>query len=267
MFVKVQQSLFDYSIKCYQMQKYNSSNEEKEKDNEIDYKLMSMYRAKSKILDYAKNNIFNYFFTLTIDSKKCDITKDLEISTEIRQFFNNFKKRYDKNFRFILVSEYGKKNNRLHFHGLLYIENNNYLKKCTSRSLGTYYRFETLFKRYGANSLIKIHEYSIKCAMYVSKYITKTETKKGNFYSNYWCSRGLKTSKTLYNIDLNIDYANESLQKAKEYLLSIFPVLDNVLGFKDGKFCSSLFCPIEKWKDIFTIYYNNDKITNEEKGG
>lgn len=267
MFVKVEQSLFDYSIKCYQRNKNSSLGGENLKSNNIDYELMSLYRAKSKILDYAKNNVFNYFFTLTIDNKKCDITKDFEIAVEIRKFFNNFKTRYDNNFKFILVSEYGKKNNRLHFHGLLYIENKDYLKRCSSRSLGTYYRFENLFKRFGANSLIFIHDYSIKCAMYVSKYITKTETKKGVFYSNYWCSRGLKTSKTLHNMDLNINYTNETLQQVKEYLLGIIPILDKVLGFKDGKFCSSLFCPIEKWKDLFTIGLQSVIILNEEKGG
>ena len=267
MFIKVEQSLFDYSIKCYQRNKNSSLCGENVKSSDIDYELMSLYRAKSKILDYAKNNIFNYFFTLTIDNKKCDITKDFEIAFEIRKFFNNFKTRYDNNFRFILVREYGKKNNRLHFHGLLYIENKDYLKRCSSRSLGTYYRFENLFKRFGANSLIFIYDYTIKCAMYVSKYITKTDTKKGAFYSNYWCSRGLKTSKTLHNIDLNIDYTNKTLQQTKEYLQSIIPVLDNVLGFKEGKFCSSLFCPIEKWKDIFTIGLQSDIIVNEEKGG
>lgn len=192
--VKVEENMFDYKITFSSLilQSLPYREGKKLKDEIIRYD-SNLYRAKSKILDYAKNNTFNYFITITVDDKKYDLTNYEEIRKVITKYFNNFKNRYDSEFKYILVAELGSKNNRLHFHGLVYLSNTRNLKHIRNGL----YRDMKLFDTLGANQFKKIKDYDISCALYCSKYIEK-DNSAVNLYSRYYfCSKGLKTSKNI----------------------------------------------------------------------
>ena len=193
--IKVEENMFDYKITFSSSlpQEVNNSSSKKRDDNLIIRYDASIYRAKSMILDYAKNNIFNYFLTITIDSKKMDPSNYEEIRRVICKYFSNIKHRYDSTFKYILVAEYGGKNKRLHFHGLVYLENKNLLKHVKNGL----YRNEKLFSELGANQFKPIVEYNVHCAVYCSKYIEKDNCACNLFNRYYFCSKGLNKSKNI----------------------------------------------------------------------
>lgn len=199
--IKIEENMFDYKLTITSVLPSNCSyiRSKKQKGEIVRYD-SNIYRAKAKILDYAKNNIFNYFITITIDSKKYDASKFVEIRAIICKYFNNLKNRYDSTFKYILVAELGSKNNRLHFHGLVYLENKNILKHIKNGL----YRDEKLFNTLGANQWKPIKEYNVQCALYCSKYIEKDNSATNLYNRYYFCSKGLKSSKNItYLFDEN----------------------------------------------------------------
>lgn len=192
--VKVEENMFDYKITFSStlpmVQPYRGGSKQKEEIVRYD---SNIYRAKAKILDYAKNNIFNYFLTITIDSKKFDLSNYETLRKKISKYFDNIKQQKDSSFKYILVAELGGKNKRLHFHGLIYLENKDLLKHI-GRGL---YRNEYLFKTFGANQFKPITEYNVSCALYCSKYIEKYNSCINMFNRYYFCSKGLKISKNI----------------------------------------------------------------------
>ena len=137
--------------------------------------LSSYYRAKKTIREYACNNDFNYFITITFDNSKVDITNELAIQKRICKYFNNFKNRYDSSFKYIIVAERGKKTKRLHFHGLVYLSNTTKLTYVGRDKKSGYlnYREEWLFQNFGRTTFIPITSYKLDVINYISKYITK----------------------------------------------------------------------------------------------
>lgn len=192
--VKVEENLFDYKITFSSIlpQTNTLKGGKKIKDEIVRYD-SNLFRAKSKLLDYAKNNKFNYFITITIDDKKYDLENYEVIRKVILKYFNNFKNRYDNEFKYILVAELGSKNKRLHFHGLVNLSNTRNLKHIRNGI----YRDMKLFDTLGANQFKKIKDYDIACALYISKYIQKDNTAVNLYSRYYFCSKGLKTSKNI----------------------------------------------------------------------
>lgn len=178
-----------------------------------DYVAESLSRAKRTIIDYADNNEFNYFVTITFDQKKIDRTNGELLYNQIKKAFKYYKKVYCPTLKYLLVPEMHQDGN-FHFHGLVKIDyvlddNGNAVpptdltrhydkfKHCH------YWRSRYFFDHFGAVRFDKIFANSIACSRYISKYITK-ETEKA-FPLTYLCSRGLKKSQILWHDEFDSD--------------------------------------------------------------
>jgi len=161
----------------------------------------SISRAKRTIIDYGLNNEFNYFVTITFDDdKKCNSFDYDETKKKLLQSFNNFQKRKDKNFKYLIVPEIHD-SGRIHFHGWFYTERDDLLKYMfyDKKTKHRVYRHETFFEQFGAITCVKINDYTLGAALYIVKYISKDLGGiKLPFKQYYFASKGLKRSEVIY---------------------------------------------------------------------
>lgn len=156
---------------------------------EEDEKLKNMYRVRRKLFDYAKNNQFDYFWTLTFDSSFDDNDKRIEEMLRWLDMERKRAARLEKDFRYIFVPELHK-SGLLHFHGvtggyspeLVYSGHkfkNVRVFNCVS--------FEAGFTNV---QMVRSKE---KISRYITKYITKdlmnSPVRKNK--KKYWCSKNL----------------------------------------------------------------------------
>lgn len=186
-----------------------------EEENNKDYKFHrvllkeSALRAKRTVLDYGYNNSWNYFITLTIDSKKIDYSDKSLILKKVLKQFDNFKQRYDKDFKYILIPEMGSIHSRLHFHGIIHTKNIqglSYLFFDTKHRVKVY-RNEWFFKHLGANQFIEINNDSEAIGRYICKYMGKNFDDEFYRVYNCWyfCSKGLNKSDVIFNGEVSDD--------------------------------------------------------------
>ena len=187
-------------------------------------RLNSVQRTKAVVREYAHCNEFNYFVTFTFDSNKIDRYDYNLLKKRITQFFNDFKKRYQHNFKYLIVPEFHR-DGAIHFHGLLYIDESEL--KINSNGYFTWSRYE---KRFGFISLSKIVDKE-KIANYIAKYITKDVDIIEKYKNRYFCSVGLKK---------------------KELLLEL-PILPNI--FEKIDFFESEICFVKDvdYKELFNL--------------
>lgn len=208
--IQIKKSLYDYTISLFTEQKNSDSTQfveriiwdnretgechfETSQEKKERYLQESIARSKRVAIDYCKNNKFNYFVTISFDSKKVDVNDIVYLRKRICKYFNNFRTRYDNNFRYIIVPEYGEKNGRIHFHGMVYQENKKFLKHLAYAD----YREGNLFNGLGACKWRKINHYDSRLQNYISKYITKDLLRI--YKCSYFCSKGLKRSILVYS--------------------------------------------------------------------
>lgn len=250
--IKLTESLFDKKIVIYSNQLENKKLCEVKRKNKKGTFVSdsSVIRARSRLIDYAKNNIFNYMITITFDEKKFSASNLFVARKKIIKYFNNYKNRYDSTFRFIIIPELGSENKRLHFHGLIYCESPDKLdlkflfidKKLKTKK----YRSEWFFKNFGANTFEKINNYSLGCVSYITKYITKDVLNNCALYScSYFCSRGLKTSKTIYSND----------GSKKDLFFNFVSYLNDLGMFKSYDFCDFLIMSNDCFSDLFATSF------------
>ena len=149
----------------------------------------SVRRSKVSVVDIATINKFDYFGTITINGKWHDIYNPSAILDRLLKYFNNYKSRIAKDFEYLIVPEYGEKNNRLHFHFLafgirkedLFINEYNYLD------------WRPIRERFGHVQITEINdtqEDRLNVAKYCAKYMTKDNIQIRSH--RYFCSKGLK---------------------------------------------------------------------------
>lgn len=202
---------------CFRVQHYRQRPSKKQHGitpkTERNYKAESLSRAKRTIIDYADNNPFNYFITITFDKKKIDRTDGTLLYNRIKDAFRYYKDYYCPELIYLLVPE-RHKDGCFHFHGLCRIPDILYndgsimpppdLSKHYDRWKHCYYwRSRYFFNTFGAVRFDSIFTNSIACSRYISKYITK-ETEKA-FPLTYLCSRGLKKSTVIWHSDYDTD--------------------------------------------------------------
>lgn len=189
-----------------------------------DYKGESLARAKRTIIDYADNNDFNYFVTITFDQKKIDRTDGELLYNRMKRAFRYYREYYCPTLKFLLVPEMHKDGN-FHFHGLVKIDDvaegvpiDDLTRHYDRRKHCYYWRSQYFFEHFGAVRFDKIFSNSIACSRYISKYITK-ETEKA-FPLTYLCSRGLAKSHILWCdetdselLDVLFSYQSDELVK------------------------------------------------------
>lgn len=162
---------------------------------------VSLSRTRRNVRELCLCNDFEFFTTLTVDSKYADRFHLDECQELLRKHFKRIKRKYS-DFKYIFITE-KHKNGAFHFHGLIrgiprsefYINDNGY-SSC--------HLFDTL----GFNSFSLIKDYD-KCCNYITKYITKdcVKNSKGTVYIS---SRGLKKADKYEVLPLDIGWGFEN---------------------------------------------------------
>lgn len=176
-------------------------------------------RAKAAIKEIVMNNYFPWFVTLTISPEKFDRKDYATIEKKLRQFLNDFKKRYADEFKYLLIPEMHA-DGSWHFHGFMDGIPMEYLEKFVEgMQMSSYlarkvkqgkeiYNFPAYAKRFGFCDLELIED-KARCASYVTKYITKnlgdTASAMRSGANLYYCSQGLKRSKRSVAEEVSVD--------------------------------------------------------------
>lgn len=166
--------------------------------------LNNIIRARSKILEYAMCNDFDFFFTGTLDSSKY-CRDDLEtFYTDFSRFIRNIRGYYNCDIKYLFVPELHKDGKSWHIHGLISGIPENQLF-CFSPEIHplhlvkkNYLYWDKYLSKFGFCSLAPIKS-KTAVSRYITKYITEElgdSIPKGSHM--YYCSRGLETSSLVF---------------------------------------------------------------------
>lgn len=185
----------------------------------------SIRRSKHKIRAIAHLNEWDYFFTLTFDKNKVKDRYDYDYLLKITlEYFKNQSKKYG--CKYLLVAE-PHIDGALHFHGLLRDVNNEMkltdtnLKDKKGRNI---YKLSSWDRYKGFSNLTKIDSH-VKVANYISKYITKENSRLLKKY--YYCSNGLKTEPNITYLD-NFDVSKIQFVFEDDYYENTYCVMVNL---------------------------------------
>ena len=193
----LKQDFFGYSLVMY------NDNRERIHVDPItrDYTKDAKFRAKRKVIEYALNNDFNWFVTITFDKNKINRYDVKLLERKILMWLKKTEQNYDSKARYILVPEYHK-DKAIHYHALIKMQNNRLKYLYNHRHWKkAVYKDTLLFKKFGRNEWVNIDSYTEPIGMYLAKYITKLPDKMNNRY--YFSSKALKQSQKI-NINLDI---------------------------------------------------------------
>lgn len=167
----------------------------------------SYKRSTDKLYDILHSNIWDYFFTLTLDSKKVN-RYDYIKAVDCISHFTNLICKYGG--LYVIVPE-RHKDGAWHFHGLI----NNLPDHCLVVNDMGYFEFRSY--HYGYCSLSRVID-SSKASNYIMKYITKgwnyLDIPKGK--KRYWASRGLQLPDIEYDV-FTEDQINEAIKDSFYY--------------------------------------------------
>lgn len=148
----------------------------------------SISRTKRVIKDYARNNDFDYFVTLTFDTKKVDSSNQALVLSATQRYTRMLRQ---QGIKYLIVPEYHADGHKIHLHALIkgsmLLQDSGKLDK----SKRTIYNVPSW--HFGYSTAIKIsneNDSTLKIANYIVKYITKDLLI--NFdKKRYWISNGL----------------------------------------------------------------------------
>lgn len=156
-----------------------------------------IYEVQRKLRDYAMNNDFTYFWTLTFDPKKNGKSNDLRFSEMGRWLRNQREKarRREIEFRYIFIPELhhgkGANSGTVHWHGIT----GGYTPNLVDS--GHEYSGTKIFNcnewEYGFSNVQKVRS-KAKVANYIKKYISKDliNSPVRSHKKKYWSSKNLK---------------------------------------------------------------------------
>jgi len=167
-------------------------------------------RAKSKVLEYALCNEFDYFVTLTINKDKHDRYDLKAYYKSFSKFLNNYNYRYCVKVQYLLIPE-KHKDGAWHLHGLIKGLPLDHLKKNEHGYLDwPHYR-----DKFGYISLDPVRSIE-KVSFYITKYINKDlESSIEELGAHlYYVSKGLKKAEeikrgTLFADSIPYDFKND----------------------------------------------------------
>lgn len=188
-------SIIEYNKK----KKQTFLNYEKFDDINIEYEriLKSRYNKSSRVKQHLvyllKNKKFSYFLTFTFDDKyikKCDRTR--------KDMIKNCLKNFDTNGFIILNIDYGKKNERLHYHAVFGTDISSNLQFYLTQNYPCFTWCQPIILT--SSSVKKISKYINK----LTNHCIKDSTKNSRIYFNFkgYSSFGVGLSRIIYLQDL-----------------------------------------------------------------
>lgn len=199
---KIIKHKYETEVKYFPRVKHTEANRER-KDRELDPNnldisiLESIARTKRVIKDYARNNDFDYFVTLTFDPKKFD-NFSIETVYHLTKMFLQKLRRYNSDLKYLLVPEYHADKQKIHLHG--YIKGDLCLQKALDPSKNgeiLTFKGKTIYNlpqwNYGYSTALKIGKSvndTLRCSSYITKYVTKDLLISFN-QKRYWASKNL----------------------------------------------------------------------------
>ncbi len=225
--------------------------EYKSNDNKLDNNIC---RSRSRVLELALCNDWEWFVTLTLDSAKYN-RYDLEkFKKDLSRWIRNQRRNYKTKFQFLLIPE-AHKDGAWHMHGLFngipYSEVKPFEKGIHPDKLvkSGYMNFPAYSEKFGFCSMGRIRD-KAKCAFYISKYISKDLSDRvGDLGKHlYDSSKPLK------------GYVDEA------YINGSVPELDALL-VNHGEFCSTgyVFNEVETFPTRYDDEYNYKPIKKEKE--
>ncbi|WP_411338353.1 hypothetical protein [Ruminococcus gauvreauii] len=162
-----------------------SFTEEEKRKEECLYK--SMKRAKQKIYDVARANIWEYFVTLTFNPDRVDRYDYSACTKKLAKWLDNTKQRVNHDFKYLVVPELHK-DGAYHFHGL--IANCEGLQIVPSGHLDARGNVIYNINSYdlGFTTATKVQE-NAAVTKYITKYTTKELCQNSKGKKKYWASR------------------------------------------------------------------------------
>lgn len=189
--------------------------------------LQSYSRSRSKVLQYALCNVWDYYVTITVDPKRFDRWDLDAIWNHLYKFFCFYSRTYSR-LSYLFVPE-RHKDGAWHFHGFLSGILDSHLfpfipglhpQKLIDAG---YFNFPALGQVIGYVSLGELRE-PLKAGFYIAKYITK-EHAHDDFYQHlYYHSQGLRTARPVSDC-----YCSN-------------PVLESCLSFESDYVCCGWAC-------------------------
>lgn len=152
-----------------------------------EHSLQSSYaRTKKNIYDYARCVKWEYFITLTYDSKKVDRYDFDACMKKARQWFNNQQKRYSSFLKYLIVPEQHK-DGAWHVHGLV-SDTGNMSIVDSGKRIGKQVIYNLSGWKNGFSTATVVTD-TYKVSGYIVKYITKdlcsvSEGKRRFYHSN-----------------------------------------------------------------------------------
>ena len=225
---KVIEHKYETEIKYYAISR-NRSTEKKERNyRELDSDNLdsniceSISRTKRKIKEYARNNDFDYFVTLTFDPKKFN-SFSIDTVLKCTRLFLQKLRRSTPDLKYLLVPEYHADKQKIHLHG--YIKG--YLKLLKAENPDKNgeiltYKGKTIYNlpqwNYGYSTALKIGKTAtdtLKCSSYITKYVTKDLLVAFN-QKRYWSSKNLELGQTLVEQKIYARDLNDLLENEKQ---------------------------------------------------
>ena len=207
--------------------------------------LESISRTKRTIKEYARNNDFDYFVTLTFDPTKFDNFSIDSVYHHTKIFLQKLR-RFNPNLKYLLVPEYHADKQKIHLHG--YIKGDLLLNKAVNPLKNNEilkYKGKTIYNlpqwSYGYSTALKIGKSindTLRCSSYITKYVTKDLLISFN-QKRYWASKNLSKGHCVY--ESQVYYTSISELKEKELSkLSLATEIDssNIRVFENDYYCN-----------------------------
>ncbi len=175
---------------------------------------VSINRTIQNIYDYTLNNNWDWFVTLTFAEKKVNRNDYSEVMKKTCNWCKNMRNRYAPNMKYLFLAEKHEKGG-YHVHGLfadcgniqfedsgrVAIGKKAYLRTEKNEHYPTIYNIENW--KNGWSTATRVQN-SVRCASYITKYITKNLCKEIPGKRRFYPSNNLEKSiQTVYNLPEN----------------------------------------------------------------
>lgn len=210
-------------------------------EEKFSVKLRNIELRKKRFRRKAFLNNWNYFVTFTYDDKK---QSEESFKASLRKCLSNLHSR--RGWKYMGVWEYGKQEQRLHFHALLYVPEGQMVgnieekQEYSKRKHKMITRFEnSFFLKFGRNDFQSISKKSLtkgRTLDYILKYITKTNEK-------IVYSRGIPS-------DFLEDVNDEDIVTEFEDFVIKYVLFDDIFDDENRRVSKSVFyCDLEEFED------------------